>query len=448
MQAPKVGIVGGGLAAVSAALTLLDHGAFPIVIERSAYLGGRAGSHPGRNGNLLDVGQHVYLGCCTAYRRLLVRLGTDHLAPLTRRIDFALVDGLTGRMAPLRAAALPYPLSLAGALLRYEHLDLADRWATLRLVRRAQKAYRSGEGRHMTFGAWLAKEHASSSSIAYLWEPLIVAALNATPDEVSAYNAFMVIAQGLAGGATSAAVGLPRAPLAELLDPLDRIVAHNGEVRRRTKVHSLKIDEHKAIGVNLGRDEHLACDAVIVATGPNDALRLLPREWQSHPFFERVSRLDLRPIVNVHLWYDRPVLPRPMVGVVRSPLQWLFDLTALYSKPSGEGYHIAISLSAAEEWMALPGPALRERFVAEMARTFAPARDARIVRATVRKVRTATFACTPGHETMRPTNETPIKHLFLAGDYTQTGWPSTMESAVLSGEAAALAALRALRSPS
>lgn len=442
METPVVGIVGGGLAAVSAALTLKRLGLRPIVFERSSTLGGRAGTHVGRDGRVLDIGQHVYLGCCREYRALLRLLGTDHLAPLERRTDFLLIDAPSQRTARLRAAPLPYPLSLAGAIAGYGHLSLRERLKTLALIPRATRARRQGPAPGLTFADWLAEAGVPHAAIQYLWEPLILASLNATPAEVSAESALMVIADGLAGGRESASVGIPRQPLFRLLEPLPRVLGARGLVRCNSAVRSVTSHGTQAVGVTLEGDEHVACDAVLIATAHRDVGRLLPAEWAHLPYFARISRLAVRAIVNVHLWYDAPVLPKPMVGVVRSPLQWLFDLTTLHDEATHRGHHVAVSLSGADELMKRPAGELARSTATDMARTFPAAARARLIDTAVRKMGHATFSCAPGDETLRPGNLTPVRRLFLAGDYTATGWPSTMESAVISGRLAAEAIAR------
>ncbi len=441
MEKPIVGIVGGGLAGISAALALRDRGAYPILFERSSSLGGRAGSHTDRAGRILDVGQHVYLGCCTEYRALLARLGTTKLAPLERRTEFELVDAPTGRSAYLRSAPLPYPLSLAVGIMRYAHLTLAERVHTLRLVQKARHVYTSGTAHEVTFSEWLVHQGTTSRCIELLWEPLILATLNAKPAEVSAHSALMVIAEGLAGGAESAAVGIPRAPLSELVAPTEQALTNAGELQLKASVRSVTLHGDRAVGVSLSGGIEVACDAVIIATAHSDVGRLLSTQWEGHPYFANVSTLTTGAIVNVHLWYDTPILRAPMVGVLRSPLQWLFNLTVLAGEPPDHGCHIAVSLSGANPLMPLAHSELQSLCAAEIKRVFPAARRARLQGGAVRKMRHATFTCKPGDDARRPHNRTPIRRLYVAGDYTSTGWPSTMESAVRSGRLAALSLL-------
>lgn len=437
MEIPVVAIVGGGLAAVSAALTLKGEGVHPIIFERSNSLGGRAGSHTDRKGRLLDVGQHVYLGCCTEFRALLRRLGTEELAPLERRLDFALVDASTRRTAYLRSAPLPYPFSLIAGILGYSHLSLAERAHTIRLVRKAVRDFSTRRAEQQTFAEWLIRRQASPQSIELLWEPLILATLNATTAEVSAHSALMVIAGGLAGGSESAAVGIPRAPLSSLLAPVSSVLGREGDVRLSANVHAVNLQGGEAVSVVVGSGVEISCDAVIVATSHYDVPRLLSDPWRAHPHFSTLAEIGTGAIVNIHLWYDAPILPRPMVGVLRSPLQWLFDLTTLHDEHPDGGYHIAISLSGADDLMTIPARELQSACASELERIFPAAGRAQLLEGAARKMSRATFACGPRDEERRPNNRTPVRRLYLAGDYTQTGWPSTMESAVRSGRIAA-----------
>ena len=452
MDSPEVIVVGGGIAGIAAALEVNKAGRRVLLIERSRFLGGRAGSSFLESEGELDAGHHVYLGCCTNLRQLLGELGVERLAPLEKRLDLAIIDAALGsrRRARLRAVPLPYPLSLAGALLRYGHLSPLDRLRAIgtvaRAVRERRTADRAGRLERATFLQWLEESGASKEAIRCLWEPLAVAALNAPPAAVSASAGVMLLAESLAGGAKAASIGLFRAPMSRLWEPAVRLLEPAGGALLGRPVRRVIIEDGRAKGVALDLGEEIAAGAVIVATSHVHAVRLLPDAAASHPFFARLTRLATRPIVNVHLWYDRPVMDEVMTGVLGSPLQWIFDLSALYEKAPGDnpgrlGRHYSVSISDARREMEIPQAQLVEEIDREVRRIFPAAGQARLVRGLARKVRHATFTCEPGSAILRPTNETPVPGLFLAGDYTDTGWPATMESAVIGGKTAARLAL-------
>lgn len=450
MESADVIIVGGGIAGVRAAIDLTDRRRRVLLFERSPSLGGRAGAHQHGRDGLIDVGQHVYMGCCREYRRLLADLGTAHLAPLSRRLDLELIDANPPRSrrqttrGAIKTAPLPYPLSLAVGLLRYVHLARGERWAAIGLMMRAQRDWRAkrDELEQITFADWLHQNGCTSDSRAALWDPLIVATLNASPERVEARAGVMVLVKALGSGGDGAAIGIPRAPLSQLLQPLAHRIAPLGVVQTSAPVARVVVEGGRATGVSMADGRIVRSRTVILATAHLDVPRLLSDPTlKGHPFFARLDRLTSNPIVNVHFWFDRPVTRRPMTGFIRSPLQWLFDLTTLYGAAGGvdpgSGHHYALSLSDAADLMERPKRLIVAEAEREIRRLLPGAREARLLKATVRKMRHATFGCEPGHRTCRPGHETPVTGLYLAGDYTQSEWPSTMEAAALSGRACA-----------
>lgn len=480
-----VAIVGAGLAGARAAVTLARMGYRVGLFERNKAPGGRAGTFPDKELGPLDVGQHVALGCCTEYLRFLDELGTSHLAPLQKRLDIPMIDGgnvgeQTGAKASsLSAIALPYPFSLVGAILRFDLLTPGERLHTLSVVNRANWEYRrslrqkhsrttgkiaagnlhetsqpfpntkekdrKASKRGRTFEQWLIEQGVSTNALEVLWEPLIVATLNSLPGDVDVKAGLMVVALGLCQNARSAAVAIPQAPLADLLSSLPEVLAPKGQMHFSSRVFQVEFEENRAIGIRLHSGERVKARAVIVASAHPDVARLLPDSIASHPYFTSLTRLLTRPIVNVHLWYERAFTNQPMIGIVRSPLQWLFDLTSLWKKENGEpGRHYCVSISAADRYMDMPMDFVASEIDSEIRRVFRLDDTNRLLTWRVRKMRHATFQCTPESEDFRPTNKTPFPGLYLAGDFTDTGWPSTMESAVRSGEACAREIIRSL----
>jgi uncharacterized protein with NAD-binding domain and iron-sulfur cluster len=186
----------------------------------------------------------------------------------------------------------------------------------------------------------------------------------------------------------------------------------------------------------------VSADAYVLALPSEEVLDVLPPALAGDPFFARVRRIETSPIVNVHLWYDRPVWGRAFAAFLNTPVQWVFNKSKLWGLDGPQ--YLDISLSGARDWIDVPGPEIRDHFVKEMAALVPAARGAELVRAIVVKQRDATFAARPGVRALRPSQATPVRNLFVAGDWTDTGWPATMESAVRSGMAAALEAMRVL----
>ncbi|MER5943330.1 hydroxysqualene dehydroxylase HpnE [Streptomyces sp. NPDC001928] len=440
-------VIGGGLAGITTALALADAGVRVTLVEGRPRLGGLAFSF--QRGELtVDNGQHVYLRCCTAYRWFLDRIEGTALAPLQDRLDVPVLDVARPegrRLGRLRRDALPVPLHLGRSLATYPHLSLAERAK----VGRAALALKGLDLADPTldtqdFGSWLTAHGQSARAIEALWDLVGVATLNAVAGDASLGLAAMVFKTGLLSDPGAADIGWARVPLGELHDRLARKALDSAGVRTevRTRVTSISTDENGRWSVQVP-GETLKADAVVLAVAQSEAYDLLPEGALDAP--EQLLEIGTAPILNVHVVYDRKVLSRPFFTALGSPVQWVFDRT----DASGlrEGQYLALSQSAAQDEIDEPVAALRERYLPELERLLPRARGAEVKDFFVTRERTATFAPTPGVGRLRPGARTKASGLYLAGAWTATGWPATMESAVRSGVSAAGAALSALGRP-
>ncbi|MDO0924770.1 hydroxysqualene dehydroxylase HpnE [Streptomyces sp. TG1A-8] len=440
-------VVGGGLAGTTAALALADAGVRVTLLEGRPRLGGLAFSF--RRGELtVDNGQHVYLRCCTAYRWFLDRIGGTALAPLQDRLDVPVVDVAKPegrRLGRLRRDPLPVPLHLGRSLAAYPHLSLAERAA----VGRAALALGGLDPANPAlddrdFGGWLAAHGQSARAVEALWDLIGVATLNAVAGDASLGLAAMVFRTGLLSGPGAADIGWARVPLGELHDRLAREALGSAGVRTetRTRVTSVSPGEDGGWSVRVPGGT-LHADAVVLAVPQRETHGLLPPGALDAP--GRLLEIGTAPILNVHVVYDRKVLARPFLAALGTPVQWVFDRT----DASGlrDGQYLALSQSAAWDDIDAPVAALRERYLPELERLIPGTRAARVRDFFVTRERTATFAPAPGVGRLRPGARTKAPGLYLAGAWTATGWPATMESAVRSGVSAADAALTALGRP-
>ncbi len=433
----RVVVIGGGLAGLAAGLACADAGARVTVLERRPRLGGATWSFS-RNGAWFDNGQHVFLRCCTSYRAFLERLGVADRVVLQPRLSVPVVSP-SGRVAWLRRGHGPAPVHLARSLARFCHLSRGDRvrvaraaWA-LRRLDLDDPALDS-----LTFGEWLARQHQSDDAVASFWDLVALPTLNVEAAEASLSLAAMVFKTGLLTRADAADLGWSRVPLGQLHgDAAARALERAGaSVLTATAVGGIEVVDGVVTGVR-AESAHFDADAVILAVGHDAAADLLPRDAVADP--ERLHELGTSPIVNVHLVFDRKVINHPVAAAVDSPVQWVFDRTDSSGIDSGQC--IAISLSAADEDLARPSPELVQRYSAELARLFPAVRSARLVDSIVTRERAATFRGRPGTRCLRPGPQTAVGGLYLAGAWTDTGWPATMEGAVRSGHAAAAAAV-------
>lgn len=433
-------IAGGGLAGLAAACELASRGYGVTVVEARPFLGGKTYSFPAESA-VLDNGQHVFLRCCTAYIGFLRRLGVLGRTRLQRRLDVPVAEpgGRTGRLAAL---PLPAPLHLSRALLAYPHLARADR---LLVARAALAALRVSDRRLAeydgeTFEQWLRRHGQSASAIENFWDLLVVATCNAPASVVSAATGLFVLRRGFLTDPRGAAIGLPLVGLSELhVDPAVRYVqARGGDVRVRSAVQQVCVDGDSATALMLADGRRLTADAFVLAVPWLQMGALLPEQWRTRPPFAAAARLRAAPIVNLHVRFGARVLRSPLLACVGTPIQWVFDRSGIQGASTDQGQWVTVSLSAAEKYLRMTKREIEEALLPELRRVL-QAPDAPVWRCVVVKEPEATFAPEPGTLALRPGPVTPIRNLFLAGAWTDTGWPATMEGAVRSGLAAASA---------
>jgi hydroxysqualene dehydroxylase len=441
----RVAVIGGGLAGITAAIALAELGADVTLLEARPRLGGATCSFS-RDGLTVDTGQHIFLGCCTAYRGLLDRLGMTEHSTLQDRFDVTvLAPGADGRprKARLRRTALPGPLHMLPALGRYPFLSLAERAKVARpalAMRFVDPADPAADTQR--FGDWLARRGQSERTRRALWDLFSVSALNIAGDDASLALAAVVVKTGLLGKNNAADIGVPALPLGELHgDAGGTLLAKLGaQVCLSTKVSAIEPLQDGGFRIGLAQGaqgESMTADAVVLAVPHEKAAPLMPAGALPEQAVAGWAGLGASPIVNVHVIYDRPVMDLPFVAAIDSPVQWVFDRTRISGLDKPNHQYLAISLSAADQYADTPVAELQEQFVPALAELFPAARDAEVTEFFVTRERRATFRQSPGSGALRPKAETLMPGLALAGAWTDTGWPDTMEGAVRSGLAAA-----------
>jgi len=456
-------VVGGGLAGITAAIALREAGARVTLLEARPRLGGATCSFT-RDGLVIDNGQHVFLGCCSAYRELLARLDMTGAVSLQDRFDVTVLS--PGGRARLRRTRLPGPLHMGKALAGYSFLTPVER---LRVTRAALAMMRLDPARpgldNERLGDWLAARGQSEHARRMLWDLFTVSALNVPGDDAGMTLAATVVKTALLGAKNAADIGVPAIPLGDLhgkagallLERLGadvrmgakvaEITATSGgglrvrlaERGRKPSTSSFLSNENQAaapLGTAVDREggPEIYVDGVVLAVPPDVAARLVPADAMAGgtgPGPDRWRELGASPIVNVHVIYDRRVTSLPFAAAVDSPVQWVFDRTRSSGLQAGQ--YLAVSLSAAHDLVDVPAARLRERFVPALEDLFPAARDARITDFFVTRERRATFRQVPGCAALRPGAATALPGLVIAGAWTDTGWPDTMEGAVRSG---------------
>jgi squalene-associated FAD-dependent desaturase len=436
--APHVAVVGGGLAGVTAALACADAGARVSLFEARACLGGATWSTEKR-GLRVDNGQHVFMRCCTAYRGLLARLGVERKVALQPRL--AVPVAAPGRpLAWIRRHPLPAPAHLAPSLLGFPHLPFAARLRAAAAAR-AFTALDPDDPRldERSLGSWLAERGVRDEPSLAFWDLLIRPTLNVPAADASLGLAARVLRTGFLDRTDAADIGIAAVPFAELHDEPARRALHaaGAAVALRAAVRTVSVDAAGGVTISVGGDT-LHADAVILAAPPDTTARLAPPAAGLDS--AALARLGASPIVNLHVWFDRRVTDLPFVAGWRTPLQWIFDRTRAAGAERGQV--LTVSLSAAEEWLGRSRAELRAAFVPAFGALFPAARAAQVLDFFALSEPTATFRQVAGTRKFRPGVETRHPAVYVAGAWTDTGWPATMEGAVRSGSAAAREALR------
>ena len=437
----RVVVIGGGFAGFAAAARLAGDGATPILLERARRFGGRAASFDdAATGETVDYGHHVLMRCCTAALGFLRRIGASDLVRIQPELEIPILAD--GRTSCLRSAPLPGILHLAPSLLRYAPLTVGER---LGVVRGAMPLLFPVSRREVVFGPWLRRHGQNPRAMTRLWNPICVAALNAPADVVSLAAARKVFREGFftPGGAD---MGLFTGPLSRVFDAARAYVEEaGGEVRLGAKAESLVFDDGAVRGVRLASGEAVEADAVISAVPPDALQPILPHANRSE-ILGPVRRMTWAPIVNVHVWFDRPVMEHDFVVPVDSPIQTVFDISRLHGAEGGPA-HLAVSQSAASEWIDRSSQEISDELLAALPDVLPRATNAACIHWRVIKHPRATFIPAPGIDRLRPGSKTQLRGLYLAGDWTASGWPSTIEGAVRSGIAAAARVQGDLPSP-
>lgn len=454
MSSPDVIVIGAGFAGLSAAAALAERGARVLVLDARAQPGGRATAFTDRaTGELVDNGQHVLFGCYRATFEFLRRVNAIDNVRFQPSLRVTYIDTL-GMRSELKCPPLPSPLHLLGAVLDWDPMPWGDRLSALRLagpLRRARRElHRTGRvsvTSPATVSEWLQSHRQGRKLTTWLWEPLAVAALNQDPATASAAPFVRVLAEMFGNDEAAAALVLPTKPLHLMYAEPARafIEARGGEVRLNALARVV-VNRDRVEAVEI-RGERIAVSRVIAAV-PWFGLRALfgaTPPSSLAPALKAADAMESMPIVTVNLWYDRRVMDEVFVGLPGRKMQWVFDKRIAFGPSTGSGLrgdtsHLSLVSSGATALTALSNDELTELAAAEVREALPAARSARLVRATAVREKQATFSLAPGQPS-RPGTPTSVAGLWLAGDWIDTGLPSTIESAVVSGHMAALAAL-------
>ncbi|MCW5765246.1 MAG: hydroxysqualene dehydroxylase HpnE [Phycisphaeraceae bacterium] len=423
-------VAGGGIAGIACALRLAERGVRVTLLETRKKLGGRATSFVDvRTGETIDNCQHVALACCTNYLDLLQRLGAADRIQWHRE-QYWVEPG--GRVSVVRPGGFPAPLHFASSVLRASFLTLGEAALLGRAMRAIMRADRAA-WRARTFGEFLRDACQSERVVRRFWAPVVVSACNLDVGRVSAESALHVFQEGFLANSRSAEMGLPTVPLVELYDRAEGVIARAGGVIRLGV--SVTEVSARSVRATIGTEPvEFPADAVVSALPVERLADVVSQsDRQRDDRFARLGEFEHSPILGVHVRFDRPVINLPHAVLVEGATQWLFR-----KDDAGSALHAVVS--AADEWMPLSERQIAERIVGDIQAYFPDSVGASVVSLRAVKEKRATFAPTPAVQAIRP-GPTGPSGIVLAGDWTDTGWPATMEGATRSGYVAAASVL-------
>ena len=439
-------VVGGGLAGMSAACALADAGYRVRLLEKRRYLGGRASSyeHPG-TGEVIDNCQHVLLGNCVNLIHLYQRLGVSDAIRWFERLIF-LEPG--GRQSVLEPSFLPAPLHSMPAFLRASAFSLSDKLA----IGRGISAFVAGipGDSEENFAHWLARHGQTTGAIERFWKPVLVSALNEDPDRMSVHYAGQVIRKSLLLSPGAGQMGVPTIPLSELYGrAIEYIESRGGQVDFNAAPDSFSWSEATQQWTIVARGETLSCDALVLALpyeGLSKLLPALPQNTEAQQLGENLQHFGHSPITGIHLWFDREITDLEHAILLDTTIQWMFNKSRLQPEKRRDepGSYLELVVSASKSLVEMQRQEIIDLALRELAQFFPAVREAKLLKATVVKEVRATYSIRPQLDLLRPSALSPWPRGFLAGDWTATGWPATMEGAVRSGYLAAEAVSSAL----
>ena len=433
MSTREVVVVGGGLAGLAATAALAEAGAKVTLLEWRPYLGGRAYSyeHPAL-GETIDS-QHVVLGCCTNIVDLVDRAC---VADWIRWFDDLLFLEPGGRRSLLRPNGWPAPMQQTMSLLRAPMLSLRDKVSVARGLMEFLRGYPADD--RESVANWMKRTHQSERAIRHFWEPVILSTLNDSSERCSLKYAGKVFHEAFLRSAAAGRMGVPTRPLSEFFSPIAAYAEQRGAVvRNRTGVEQLEREGGACWRLTTASGETMCAEIVVLATDCKRAEQLTAELPGAQVLQEASAAMKLAPITTIHLWFDREITTDEQAALLDTRIQWMFHKSRIRRWGPERASYIELVISGSFPELTMSREAILESALRELALFYPGVGEAKLLKSAVLKEARATFSVLPGMDRFRPAQETLWPGLYLAGDWTRTEWPATMEGAVRSGRRAA-----------
>jgi len=449
-------VIGGGLAGLAASVALAEAGWRVRLFEQRPFLGGRAASYVLPDGEHVDNCQHVTFGCCTNLEDFYRRVGS---AGKIKFFDRMVLLDPQGRRGEMHAGILPAPFHMTGSFFTFSPLALKDK---LGIARAFYSILQSGghppdveEPGGISMLEWLRRHKQTPAAISRFWRVVLVSALSEELDRIDARYGIDVFWKAVLSNKTGYRMGVPAVALGDLYEGCRAAIEQKGgEVVFRSPLRGLRIENAKLIAALFDEGREETADAYVLALPHHVLSELLPESVKrTDTALGNLDKIIDAPITGVHFWFDRQVMTEPFISLLDTTTQWIFNKTALYAGANGaspardKSQYLQLVISASYDLLQKPRQEIIDLCLKEVRHALPAARDANLLKATVIKEAAATFSPQPGVDRWRPIQRTSIGGLFLAGDWTATGWPATMEGAVRSGYLAAEAVLRLAGTP-
>lgn len=448
MSRKSVAIIGGGVAGIATALPLADAGFDVTLYEKRPLLGGRASSFiDPQTGERLDECQHGTMRCCVYLADLLEKLGVHD------QIDYhdvlAFLDG-AGRYSEIKGCGLPAPLHTSLSFLAFKSLGLRDKIGIANAMIAMLRAGNRPEYHQESVAAWFQRHGQTERAIKRFWRPILVSACNEELERTACAYAFKIFVEGFLCHPRAFHFGIPKIPLGSLYtEPVVAYLEKRGcRAATRTIVDSVEAEGGRITGIALQDGTRIVADYYVSALQFDLLLKLLPSSvTEGVPYFENLKRLELAPLAGIHLWFDRTIECPPALALLDRETEWIFNKTKTWNLPEGAGTYLSMVISASYRFAKTPKEEIVAKVLEDVRAALPSARDAKVVRSQVVRWPKGTLVPAPGADALRPSQQSPLSNFFVAGEWTKTGWPSTMESAARSGYRAAEHVLAAAGAP-